>query len=143
KGMRTYPADLIIPFSMLEERGAAHRAQNPDLIDKALAAQTLSDTALMIYTSGSTGKPKGAMLSYANLRAQAAVISERLSLDTNTTHLSYLPLCHVAEQMTTLMAPVYLGSQINFGESIRTVQEDLREIAPNMFLGVPRIWEKL
>src|SRR5690606_33708824 len=31
----------------------------------------------------------------------------------------------------------------NFGESIRTVQEDLREVAPTMFLGVPRIWEKL
>jgi long-chain acyl-CoA synthetase len=32
---------------------------------------------------------------------------------------------------------------VNFGESIRTVQEDLREVAPTMFLGVPRIWEKL
>jgi long-chain acyl-CoA synthetase len=39
--------------------------------------------------------------------------------------------------------PLYLGSQVNFGESIRTVQEDLREVAPTMFLGVPRIWEKL
>ncbi|MBX3633773.1 MAG: AMP-binding protein, partial [Simplicispira sp.] len=39
--------------------------------------------------------------------------------------------------------PVYIGSQVNFGESIRTVQEDLREVAPTMFLGVPRIWEKM
>jgi len=39
--------------------------------------------------------------------------------------------------------PLYLGSTVNFGESIRTVQEDLREVAPSMFLGVPRIWEKL
>ena len=29
------------------------------------------------------------------------------------------------------------------GETIRTVQEDLREVAPSMFLGVPRISEKL
>ena len=35
------------------------------------------------------------------------------------------------------------GSVVNFGESLRTVQEDLREIAPQIFLGVPRIWEKL
>ncbi len=61
----------------------------------------------------------------------------------DTTHLSYLPLCHVAEQMLTSFVPLYLGSQVNFGESIRTVQEDLREVAPTMFLGVPRIWEKL
>jgi long-chain acyl-CoA synthetase len=32
---------------------------------------------------------------------------------------------------------------VNFGESIRTVQEDVREVAPDFFLGVPRIWEKL
>lgn len=143
KGMRNYPADLVVSFAELEESGAAHRKANPELVDNALAQQSLSDIALMIYTSGSTGKPKGAMLSYGNIRAQAIAITERLGLDAGTTHLSYLPLCHVAEQMTTLMAPVYLGSQINFGESIRTVQEDLREVAPNMFLGVPRIWEKL
>lgn len=143
KGMRNYPADLVVSFAELEESGATHRKANPDLVDSALAQQSLSDIALMIYTSGSTGKPKGAMLSYGNIRAQAIAITERLALDSGATHLSYLPLCHVAEQMTTLMAPIYLGSQINFGESIRTVQEDLREVAPNMFLGVPRIWEKL
>src|SRR5690606_20388377 len=43
----------------------------------------------------------------------------------------------------TTFVSLYLGSQVNFGESIRTVQEDLREVAPTMFLGVPRIWEKL
>ncbi len=97
----------------------------------------------MIYTSGSTGKPKGAMISYANIRGVAPGIIDRLGLDADTSHLSYLPLCHVAEQMLTTFTPVYLGSTVSFGESIRTVQEDLREIAPSMFLGVPRIWEKL
>ena len=97
----------------------------------------------MIYTSGSTGKPKGAMITYRNIRGVVPGIAERLGLDGGTRHLSYLPLCHVAEQMLTSFVPVYLGSQVHFGESIRTVQEDLREVAPNMFLGVPRIWEKL
>ena len=143
KGMRAYPDDLVMSFAALEEAGAAHRAQHPNLVEETLARQSLTDMALMIYTSGSTGKPKGAILSYGNIRAQAIAIVEMLGLNEHSTHLSYLPLCHVAEQMTTLMAPIYLGSQINFGESIRTVQEDLREVAPSMFLGVPRIWEKL
>ena len=77
------------------------------------------------------------------MRGVTPGIVERLQLDGATTHLSYLPLCHVAEQMLTTFVPVYLGTQVNFGESIRTVQEDLREVAPSMFLGVPRIWEKL
>ena len=45
--------------------------------------------------------------------------------------------------MLSTFVPIYVGSQVNFGESIRTVQEDLREVAPSIFLGVPRIWEKL
>ncbi|KAG0953043.1 hypothetical protein G6F31_013480 [Rhizopus arrhizus] len=97
----------------------------------------------MIYTSGSTGKPKGAMLSYRNMRGVAPGIADRLAMDARSVDLSYLPLCHVAEQMLSTFVPLYLGSQVNFGESIRTVQEDLREVAPTIFLGVPRIWEKL
>ncbi|MFG1228184.1 AMP-dependent synthetase/ligase [Xanthobacter wiegelii] len=143
KGLRTYAGGDVIAFDQLVEMGAAHRAAHPRLIEEALSRQSLSDVALMIYTSGSTGKPKGAMLTYRNLRAEAIALSERLGLDETTTHVSYLPLCHVAEQMLTTMAPIYLGSQVNFGESIRTIQEDLREVAPSMFLGVPRIWEKL
>jgi len=135
--------DKVILFADVEALGVEYEAIHRGLVDGTLAAQRLDDIALMIYTSGSTGKPKGAMISYANIRAVTPGIAERLGLDASTTHLSYLPLCHVAEQMLTTFVPVYLGSQVNFGESIRTVQEDLRELAPSMFLGVPRIWEKL
>jgi long-chain acyl-CoA synthetase len=41
------------------------------------------------------------------------------------------------------MTPIYAGSRVDFGESLRTVHEDLREVAPTTFLGVPRIWEKM
>ena len=144
KGLRETQASapgLVISFAKLEALGAA----SPDraYVDGVLARQTLADTALIIYTSGSTGKPKGAMISYANIAAMTPGIIERLRLTPQTSHLSYLPLCHVAEQMLTVFVPMYLGSRVDFGESIRTVQEDLREVAPTMFLGVPRIWEKL
>ena len=144
KGLRSFTAEarhLISTFDEVEKIGAA--MGNQALIDEALARQTLDDVGLMIYTSGSTGKPKGAMISYRNIRGVVPGILERLQLTHDTTHLSYLPLCHVAEQMLTTFCPIYNGSQVNFGESIRTVQEDLREVAPTMFLGVPRIWEKM
>jgi long-chain acyl-CoA synthetase len=153
---------LVIGFDELEARGAHQAAavagegtaaagEQPVApgagaragVDAVLKRQTLDDIALLIYTSGSTGKPKGAMISYGNIAAMAPGVVERLGLDADTSHLSYLPLCHVAEQMLTVFVPLYLGSRVDFGESIRTVQEDLREVAPTMFLGVPRIWEKL
>ena len=144
KGLRSFAPEVrqfITTFDEVEQLGAASGQQA--IIDDALARQRLDDVGLMIYTSGSTGKPKGAMISYRNIRGVVPGIVDRLELSRETTHLSYLPLCHVAEQMLTSFVPVYIGSQVNFGESIRTVQEDLREIAPTMFLGVPRIWEKL
>lgn len=144
KGLRSFAHEVrqfITTFDEVEQLGAASGQQS--IIDDALARQRLDDVGLMIYTSGSTGKPKGAMISYRNIRGVVPGIVDRLELSQGTTHLSYLPLCHVAEQMLTSFVPVYIGSQVNFGESIRTVQEDLREVAPTMFLGVPRIWEKL
>lgn len=146
KGLRSYgPAerDRIVTFAEIEADGARREAEELPALDATLDRQTLDDTGLMIYTSGSTGKPKGAMLSYRNMRGVAPGIADRLAMSRDSVHLSYLPLCHVAEQMLSTFVPIYLGAQVNFGESIRTVQEDLREVAPTIFLGVPRIWEKL
>jgi long-chain acyl-CoA synthetase len=32
---------------------------------------------------------------------------------------------------------------VHFGESLDTVRQDLAEVSPTIFLGVPRIWEKI
>lgn len=141
KGLRSYPQGTFQTFSDIEASGL----NNPpaSVPEPEGFVSSMEDTALIIYTSGSTGKPKGAMLSYANMRAQAEAAIDRLGFSNSTVTLSYLPLCHVAEQLMTVMAPLYAQSCVCFGESIQTVNDDLRELAPNLFLGVPRIWEKM
>jgi long-chain acyl-CoA synthetase len=143
KGFRSYYADRVISFEALEALGSKADAAEPDYVDRLVDRQRPQDIAIIIYTSGSTGKPKGAMISYANIAAAVPGYAERLKLDPGSTTLSYLPLCHVAEQALTTFAPLQYGMMVNFGESLRTVQEDLREVAPSLFLGVPRIWEKM
>ncbi|WP_290636786.1 AMP-binding protein [Aquisalimonas sp.] len=143
KGLHNYDEPDLLSFDDVEQLGAAVDARDPGLAGRLLDEQTLGERALMIYTSGSTGKPKGAVISYRNIHAAAPSIINGLGLRESDSLLSYLPLCHVAEQATTNFAPMYLGMLVNFGESLRTVQEDLREVAPTVFLGVPRIWEKL
>ncbi len=142
KGLRYYP-EPPAAFEDIEARGREFEKQHPGLVDELLDSQQMDDTALMIYTSGSTGRPKGAMISWHNLHAAAPGLIKLLQADEHGSTLSYLPLCHVAEQAFTNIAPVYVGSTVSFGESLRTIQEDLREIAPTFFLGVPRIWEKM
>jgi long-chain acyl-CoA synthetase len=98
---------------------------------------------MIVYTSGTTGPPKGAMLSESNL-AHAIRISRSIwqgSPDDRV--LSYLPLCHVAEKIFTIYVPLSSGASANFAESIDTVVDNLREVEPTIFLGVPRIWEKM
>jgi long-chain acyl-CoA synthetase len=143
RGLSGYEPGLVMTFDAVEALGRAEYEKNPALVDELMRDHQLSDIALLIYTSGSTGKPKGAMLSFRNIRAGAAGLLDRYGIGTGWTALSYLPLCHVAEQATTVFAPLYAGSRVDFGESLRTVQEDLREVAPTSFLGVPRIWEKM
>lgn len=143
RGLAGYEPGLVMTFDEVEALGRAEDEQNPGIADTLMAGHSLNDIALLIYTSGSTGKPKGAMLSYRNIRAGAAGLLDRYGIGEGWSTLSYLPLCHVAEQATTVFGPLYSASQVNFGESLRTVQEDLREVAPSSFLGVPRIWEKM
>jgi len=143
RGLREYKSDLLISFKDFQQLGKAFEKENPGLADTLLDNQDLDTEGLMVYTSGSTGKPKGAIITYRNIRAGAWAAIERLKINSSSFELSYLPLCHVAEQFMTNFGPVYAGATINFGESIRTIQQDLREVSPTYFLGVPRIWEKL
>ena len=143
KGFRSYPADKVLLFDDVVEAGAKRGDTHFTALEEGLAQQTLSDIGLMVYTSGSTGRPKGAMLSYKNMRAEGHAVLETLGVKQGERYLSYLPLCHVAEQLLTVYGAICGAYQVNFGESIRTVQQDVREVAPHLFLGVPRIWEKL
>ncbi len=108
-----------------------------------LAERDPLEPSMVVYTSGTTGQPKGALISSANVVASADAMVPALGVTAKDTLLSYLPLCHVAEKIFTLFLPLSTGAVVHFGESIDTVQSDLREVAPTVFLGVPRIWEKV
>ena len=143
RGLRHYEVDNLLSFEQVQALGAAFEQEQPQLVESRLAAQTMDDIALMIFTSGSTGRPKAAMLSYGNSAAMAAGADAIYRCTPADTTLSYLPLCHVAEQIYTVDLPLRSGAVVAFAESLRTVQGALREIAPSLFLAVPRIWEKL
>jgi long-chain acyl-CoA synthetase len=83
------------------------------------------------------------MLSSRNVLEGGETVCRQLGITANDSLLSYLPLCHVAEKIFTLFLPLTAGCTVCFGEALETVQADLREVSPTIFLGVPRIWEKM
>ena len=143
KGLRHYKIAGLSTFADIQARGIAFAAEAPSRVDDCLARQSEDDIALMIFTSGSTGRPKAAMISYGNVNAMSIGTDAIYSCTSADSTVSYLPLCHVAEQIYSVYLPLASGAVVNFAESLRTIQSDLREIAPTLFLGVPRIWEKL
>ncbi|WP_199429070.1 AMP-dependent synthetase/ligase [Qaidamihabitans albus] len=131
-----------VTFADLEERGAA--ATDPAAAYAgSVAALDESATAIIVYTSGTTGPPKGALISHANLVASGRTFVEALGGRPDDEVLSYLPLCHIAERLTSVIDSVWAGSVVNFGEGGPSFAHDLRDVQPTVFLGVPRVWEKM
>ncbi|WKW11721.1 AMP-binding protein [Pseudogemmatithrix spongiicola] len=127
-------------FEALLARGAAAPVTE---FEASVASLDPSDAAVLIYTSGTTGAPKGAILSHANLDFTARTIADAFDADEDDETLSYLPLCHIAEQIFSLLAPLEKGSVVSFGGGVDELVADLREIQPTIFFGVPRVWEKM
>lgn len=144
KGTKGDDTLSLISFADLLARGRAAMDTHRDDLRARAAGLTPDDTAMMVFTSGSTGLPKAAEISYGNIHAGIAVAQDVFGhYRAGTDVLSYLPLCHIAEQAVTVINGVSQQFVMNFGESLRTITLDLREVAPQVFFGVPRIWEKM
>ena len=100
------------------------------------------DLATIIYTSGTTNLPKGVMLSHWNIISNIINCQDRLPVESGSTALSFLPVCHVFERMLTYLYQ-YDGLRIYFAESIEKISENLKEVKPNILTVVPRLIEKI
>ena len=147
KGMRSYDRTRLKSFEEVVQIGGeqdANRSEGADFIRESISNTRPEDPAVVVYTSGTTGPPKGALLSHRNLVVASYPLIDQFGLTRKRySVVCYLPLCHVAERIFSTILSLMIGGQVNFAESIDTVQVNLREIAPKVFLGVPRIWEKL
>jgi len=139
KGAPSISDDMVLSWDEFMAKGDSVDEQA--YLDRVEALEP-DALATLIYTSGTTGPPKGVMLSHRNLSWTAGKAIDIVETSPNDCSLSYLPLSHIAEQMFTIHTPITTGSRIYFAESIDAVPENLKEVQPTVFFGVPRIWEK-
>ncbi|MGK2930871.1 MAG: AMP-dependent synthetase/ligase [Acidimicrobiales bacterium] len=132
----------ISTFADLEATGSG-APDASERFDRLVAEIDAEDTAIIVYTSGTTGPAKGALLSHRNLLAVAEGASGVYDAGPDDEVLSYLPLCHIAERLFSVINALYIGYVVNFGEGGESFTNDLREVQPTFFLGVPRVWEKM
>ncbi|HZQ79263.1 MAG TPA: AMP-dependent synthetase/ligase [Acidimicrobiia bacterium] len=127
----------VVPFGDL--LGAA-----PVDLDPAAAAAEPEDLLTLIYTSGTTGPPKGVMITHRNL----CWVVESMDRATGESiagwrQVSYLPMAHIAERLLTHYFHVAEGTDVTCCPEPTELVSYLREVRPEHFLGVPRVWEKI
>ncbi|MEW5304926.1 MAG: hypothetical protein WDW36_007501 [Sanguina aurantia] len=134
KGFKVYS------FKGLQELGAASPAFPVE--------PTALDIATIMYTSGTTGDPKGVILTHqAVLSGVTAVISynkvNNLDFNSEDRLLSYLPLAHIFDRINEEWF-LYMGASIGYWQGdVQKLTEDIAALKPAIFLGVPRVFDRI
>ena len=144
KGMRAYTDSFLHRLRRgREARPRARRAASRGSSSATSRRGPAATRALIAYTSGTTGFPKGSLLTHTNMLSMAASLIAVDPKHPDDEFLSFLPLPWIGEQMMGVASALLVGFTVNFPEEPDTVQENLREIGPNVMFSPPRIWENL
>jgi long-chain acyl-CoA synthetase len=115
----------------------------PDSDFDARARSVLpDDLATIIYTSGTTGNSKGAMLTHGNMASNIACSLDGFGLANDEVSISFLPLSHVTARHVDF-ALLYRGVALAYCPDMSKLEQVLTEVQPVIFVGVPRVYEKI
>ena len=102
-----------------------------------------NDTASLIYTSGTTGNPKGVDLTHANWSFVVSRAEEILQFNQGEKYVSWLPLAHVFGQLVDNHSWIKDATHLHVVDNPLSVIDYAKEVKPHLFIGVPRIYEKI
>jgi len=148
---RHTPVEHLLVMDAVETAHAVHMQslmlQGPMAPDTEFDAEAAGispdDLATIIYTSGTTGTPKGAMLTHGNMASNIQCSLEGFAIgEKDEVSVSFLPLSHVTARHVDF-ALLYRGVVLAYCPEITQLPKVLAEVKPDLFVGVPRVYEKI
>lgn len=133
----------LISWSDAREIGNALGQEEPDLFDTLMDSVSLDQFGVMLYTSGTTGPPKGVPLTHRNVGVNGRdwLLNNASLVDEASVDLLWLPMSHIFG-----FGEACLGNTLGFMTYLSdpmSVLQKLPEVRPNVFMSVPRYFEKI
>ncbi|HKU24490.1 MAG TPA: long-chain fatty acid--CoA ligase [Candidatus Sulfotelmatobacter sp.] len=100
------------------------------------------DLASIIYTSGTTGTSKGVQISHGNLTSNVTNSLDGFDVSPGQISTSFLPLSHVTARHVDI-ALLHNGVTLAYCPFFDDLPRALLEVRPTIFVGVPRVYEKI
>ena len=136
------PPEGAIAFSELLANADAGGAERDPVFDALVRAVEPKDLATLIYTSGTTGEPKGVMLTHANIASNQNLAAVDFNFNSTDACISFLPLSHITARALDYVMYTY-GAQVCYCSQFDRLPQAMLEIRPTVFVGVPRVYEKI
>jgi len=109
----------------------------------AWRAVEADDVLTLIYTSGTTGPPKGVELSHDNQMSVARSLRQVFDPGAGAQVISFLPHAHIADRGVLHYGSQIMGYTVTDCPDPKQLIAHLIDARPQIWGGVPRIWEKL
>ena len=143
KGMRGYDDPILISLEQVSALGKGLDEREPNLFEELIEQGKGDDTCLLFYTSGTTAQPKGALLTHHNMLKMGQSMMAVDPCNEDDDFVSFLPFSWIGEQMMSISCGLQAGFTINFPERPETVQQNVREIGPQVLFSPPRVYEQM
>jgi long-chain acyl-CoA synthetase len=136
------PPSGAIAFSEVLAGADVHGAERDPVFDALVRSVVPADLATLIYTSGTTGEPKGVMLTHGNIAANQNTAADGFFFNSSDVCISFLPLSHITARALDYVMYSH-GAQVVYCAAFDKLPQAMKEVRPTVFVGVPRVYEKI